>query len=229
MHGVAQIVRFNWPKYAATAGVVAVAAVMPLLQPVAALAVWWAVASLAASWYVYDRSGLYEWGWLAEHIRPPRRYVNVHAGLDESTAKLRRIFPGARGRTLNIYDPKRMPESSIRRAQLDDGPRVDALSLPVGDGAVDTAFVLMAAHELRKAADRRGFFSELRRIVEPGGRIVLVEHLRDAANFAAFGPGFTHFISKREWRAAARDAGLEVVREASATPFVRLFVFSISD
>jgi SAM-dependent methyltransferase len=187
------------------------------------LATWWTCASLTASYYIYDRSGMYAWGWLKEYIAPPRRYVNIHAGLDESSDKLRHLFPAARGRTLNIFDPSRMGESSIHRAQQTGDTPVDALALPLDDASVDTAFVLMAAHELRDPADRRGFFGELRRIIEPNGQIIVVEHLRDIANFCAFGPGFTHFLSRRAWRTAARDVGLTIDIERSATPFVAMF------
>jgi len=53
MRGVAQVLAFNWPKVLAGA----VAAAAPLPKPARAGAAWFTVASLAASWWVYDLSG----------------------------------------------------------------------------------------------------------------------------------------------------------------------------
>ena len=86
--------------------------------------------------------------------------------------------------------------------------------------------LLLAAHELRRRADRLAFFREARRVLAPGGRIVLVEHLRDAANFAPFGPGFLHFLSRREWLATIAKSRLQIVQEFPITPFVRVFLLA---
>jgi len=58
-------------------------------------------------------------------------------------------------------------------------------------------------------------------VLAVSGTVLLVEHLRDLANFAAFGPGYLHFMPRNEWRRLARIAGLEVEKEQSMTPFVK--------
>ena len=42
--------------------------------------------------------------------------------------------------------------------------------------------------------------------------------------FAAFGPAFLHFYSRKEWLRVARDAGLTVERDVCMTPLVRCFL-----
>jgi hypothetical protein len=92
------------------------------------------------------------------------------------------------------------------------------------DLAVDAAFLLLSAHELRQHASRVAFLRELHRILTTDGRVVMAEHLRDLPNFLAFGPGFLHFHSRRTWRRAAVEAGLEIEREFRITPFVAVFI-----
>ncbi|HEY7575227.1 MAG TPA: methyltransferase domain-containing protein, partial [Thermoanaerobaculia bacterium] len=176
--------------------------------------------------WVYDRSPLYRWTWIRELFpRVPRRWANLHVGLDESTRQLRGNFPGTRSVVLDLYDPADMTERSIRRARLWTPSRVPAAraaatSLPLADGTLDAAFLLFAAHELRSPAHRLDLFRELRRVLAPGGRLLLVEHRRDLANFLAFGPGVLHFLPSREWRRLAREGGFSSVREFRMTPFV---------
>lgn len=94
------------------------------------------------------------------------------------------------------------------------------------DSECDAAFVVFSAHEIRDPASRFRFFKELRRILKPSGRLLMVEHLREAWNFVAYGPGFLHFYSRSEWTRLAEDAGLSVEAERSLTPFGRCFVFA---
>jgi hypothetical protein len=66
-------------------------------------------------------------------------------------------------------------------------------------------------------------FQEVARILVPGGDLILMEHSRDWWNFLAFGPGFLHFFSCREWRRATFEAGLNLRTEFSRTSFVHVY------
>jgi SAM-dependent methyltransferase len=101
---------------------------------------------------------------------------------------------------------------------------VDCRRLPLADASVDAALLLLSAHELRRRPSRVALLRELRRALAPTGKVVLAEHLRDARNFLAFGPGCLHFWSAREWRANATAAGLAVERELQLTPWVTVFL-----
>lgn len=166
---------------------------------------------------------------------PSPRIVNLHSGFDESSGALAQLFPDAALDIYDFYDPTTMTEPSIARArrwqrQTDPGLQslaqpVAPTALPTGDAAIDAIFLILAAHEVRDVDDRRRMFAEIKRSLLPGGRVVLVEHLRDLANFAVFGPQFVHFYARRTWLDLARGAGLSLVHEDRITPFVRLFVF----
>ena len=237
--GVVQIVRFNWPQYViATAMLLAAYYVMhrsvlpswaSLCVTVAVLAgLWWSVASLVASHWVYDRSELMRWEWLQRELpRPVRRWLNVHAGLDESTPALRALWPAAVGDTVDIFAPDEMTAGSIHRARDKRGAparRVNYRVLPFVASEFDTVFLLFAIHELRHPDARRKFFTEVRRVLASTGQVVLVEHLRDWPNLAAYGPGFLHFHSRRTWRGDIAAAGLKIEREFCLTPFVGVFI-----
>jgi SAM-dependent methyltransferase len=243
LRGVLQIVRFNWPQYAAgfAASVAALllayaVEIPPLTHGVllsgAVAALWWLVASLVASYWIYDWSPLTRWAWLARHLelnQSPARILNIHSGYDDTTAALRPLFPHAAVVSIDLFDPGRMTERSLRRARRAWPPPADAIAatadrLPLDDGMVDAAVLLLAAHELRAPHDRESLFWELCRIIKTGGRVVLVEHARDASNFVAFGPGFMHFLPFGEWKRLARLAGLHLVEEGRITPFVRFLV-----
>ena len=72
----------------------------------------------AASWIVYDRSGLMHWDWILQALGfDPASWINLHAGLDESTPALRTLFKDAPGRVFDIFDPAEMTEPSIVRAR----------------------------------------------------------------------------------------------------------------
>ena len=145
-----------------------------------------------------------------------------------ASSRLEAMFPGSEGRIVDVYDPREMTESSIRRAR-DLHPAAGSIrarpaALPLPGNACDAAFLIFSAHEIRDPGTRLRFFNEVRRVLEPGGRAILVEHLRDTANFLAFGPGFLHFLPRREWVGLAHASGLDIIEEFAFTPFVRIFV-----
>jgi SAM-dependent methyltransferase len=232
--GVIQIWKYNQRFYllslTAFAGASLAAFWMPVILRVLLLAgalagFLWTVVSLAVSHYVYDRSPLYDFGWL----RAPRSWLTIHSGLDETSALLRARFPGASGRVFDMYDPVVMSEPSIAKArELTVNPpaeRVDWRALPARDGEFDTVFLIFAAHELRQRRAREELFLEAARVLDKGGLLVVMEHLRDLPNFLAFGPGFLHFWPRSEWMHAARTAGLQSASELKVTPFVSVFTF----
>lgn len=237
--GLRQILRYNRRLYVRTLASVAALLLMALPAPPvwralllsgALPALFWVCSSLLVSHYIYDRSPLYNLSWLERCLsQAPLRWVNIHAGLDETSHLLVTLFPSAKGEVLDIYDPREMTQPSIAEARRITSPLIRSTpaswrALPFSDGVFDAAFLIFVAHELRGRTARSQLFHELARVLRIGGNVALIEHSRDWANFLAFGPGFLHFLPKRAWRQAAEAAGLQVRTEISMTPFVCVFV-----
>lgn len=238
--GVWNVVRFNWPMIAggAAAGVSGLAlAALPrrpvwlrmLAGAVGVGASWQTAASLAATHYAYDRSELYRWSWLPSLLPiSPTRITNIHSGFDESSASLRALYPSAELRVFDFYDPRLQTEPSITRARRLCPPSVAAEcistdTLPIPDSSQDLVLLFLAAHEVRTRPGRTQLLREAARALAANGRVILVEHLRDLPNFAAYGPGAFHFHSRREWLASIAGASLKVCAEIRISPFIRVF------
>lgn len=239
--GMLNILLFNWPLYAVallialacTSTVVIFALpvwlIILLLMGVGG-AVYFLVVSLAVSHFIYDRSPLYRWTWIkSQFVKIPERIVNIHAGFDESSGAIHVLFPQAMLEILDFYDPERMTEPSIARARRLRPARltsraIDAETIPLANESCDAVFLLFAAHEIRNAQERLGFFREVSRIVSPDGTVLLVEHRRNLVNFLAFGPGFLHFYPQAEWLRLAAECNMLVADNYTMTPFVGVMV-----
>lgn len=236
--GITNIVRFNWHFYVGAAGAIGLlllahafagAITAPFILLAIGLALAGTTVSLAVSYYVYDRSGLYELDWLKELTLPPgARVVNIHAGFDETSALLARRYPSAHLQVLDFYNPEQHTEVSIKRARRAypsyPGTRTITTSNPaLQPQSIDAAFVLLSAHEIRNRSERTTFFTELGKALQEDGVIVVVEHLRDGPNFLAYTIGSLHFFSKKEWRITFEGAGLRVAREQRLNPFITAY------
>jgi SAM-dependent methyltransferase len=247
--GVLQIVRYNWTMYAAAFAILAVGLVLlttvrwpeSVRWTVAgglALLAWWTLGSLAVSHWVYDRSALYRWTWapraVGRRAGASLRWMNVHAGLDESTPGLRATLGSDPLAVVDLFDPRVMTEPSVVRARARQAKQGGAwpgtlhglAALESVEPKLDAVFLVLAAHEFRRHEERTALLRACAERLAPGGRVVLAEHQRDSANIIAFGPGAWHFHSRRTWLRATRAAGLTCLDEYRVTPFVRVFVLA---
>lgn len=225
--GTAKVVRFNWPKYVAVGALLAAASIASILgAPVVVRAgLWlvagagsvWTITSLAATWWVYDHRRVYDH--LTRGLADTGSWASVHAGFDDATPALVHAlgsFP------VDVVELAMPASASLRRARRDDLAHHAAAfdALPLATGTLDTVFVTFAAHEVRDPGDQRALFTELRRVLRPGGRLVVTEHARDLANLAVYGPGAMHFQRRAVWRRRAADAGLVTGSDTTISPFV---------
>lgn len=242
LQGVANIIRFNWHFY--LIGLLSLVALViawtclgstadRAIVVVAVVAVSWNLfVSLAVSAYVYDFSGFYTLTWLRRYLQTDgNRVANVHAGFDETSGIIAGVHTMASLSVYDFYDAARHTEVSIRRARATYGSypgttQIDTRNSVLAEGPYDLILLILAAHEIRSEAEAVSFFSGLKDHLAPGGRIIVVEHLRDTANFMAYTVGFFHFLSRRRWLRTFGDAGLFLEAEEKINPFITLFCLS---
>lgn len=242
--GVINIIRFNWHFY-----VIAVLSVLLILTAsvwAGNLLFWFFVllafgiivstsVSLLVSYYVYDRSNLYDLAWLSLFDRSEiQTIVNVHAGFDETSWILRDNFPSAQLKVFDFYDPSKHTEVSIERARKAYPPytgtiKIFTSQLPLPNDSVDLIFNIFALHEVRKSDERTRFLQEQVRALRDDGKVVVVEHLRDGVNFLAYNIGFLHFLSEKEWANNFQQAGLSIDNRFKITPFINVFILRKAD
>lgn len=235
--GIGNILRFNWHFYLLALAALAllhllkaisIAAFHPFIGIAGLLLVAGILTSLAASFYVYDVSGLYRLHWLKLTLPPGATIVNVHAGFDETSALLQRQFAMASLTVFDFYDAEKHTEISIRRARkvypAYPGTKVISTArVPLEPNSVDAVFCILSAHEIRNPEERRRFFQQLRTALKNEGRLIVVEHLRNGPNFLAYNIGFFHFYSEAEWKRTFALAGLSIETQQTVTPFLTAY------
>jgi SAM-dependent methyltransferase len=239
--GLRRIIQFNRPKLVVASAAVGLSAsiamttdgavsVLALLTAVASA--YFLVASLAVSWWVYDRSALQEWRWITGLVPVGQtRWVLLHVGFDATGPTLSATLGGPDA-VIDVSPQLRRLSPSLRRARRHDPTPATEFAkgarLPLATSTLDTVLLVFAAHEVRDASAREALFAELHRVLRPTGRVIVVEHVRDAANIAAFGPGAWHFQPRREWLRLAHRSGLDTIEERKLTAFVRALAMSRS-
>lgn len=244
--GMLRVVRFNWPLYmvaAASALSLLILTAQPMfagwMQTIfgitAALVLLQTTLSLLASHWVYDLSPLKDWRFLQELIQPAESntvankhtlcIVNVHSGYDETSGALRQLFSGADIATIDLFPTLTKREASIIRARSLYPPLTPIIcdtvtNWPLAEHSVDLILIAFAAHEVREATQRDMLFAQAAKVLSPTGRIILVEHVRDIANFVAFGQGFMHFMPLAEWIRCATQNELKIAKQYKITPLV---------
>lgn len=237
--GLRNVFLFNWPYYVLGGGVLIILLSVNQLfhQPgntitmlLVTLVLLPVMVSLFVTYYVYDMSGLYEMRWLDTISKPDlSRIVNLTAGFDETSALLADRFKKCELNVFDFFDQKRHTEPSIQRARGANRPFpgtriISTRSIPLENESADLIIAFLSAHEIREQRERASFFKELGRVLSPTGRIVVVEHLRDAANLLAYNVGAFHFHSRPSWLTTFKDAELRVNSEPKETPFITVFI-----
>ena len=237
--GIINIVKFNWQFYI-IAGMLIIGLLLLNLTSghqysgwillAAVVVVMPVLISLSVSYYIYDVSNLYTLNWLDNAmIDPGAKIVNINAGFDETSVLLHDKYPAAELLVFDFYDPAKHTAVSIKRARKRYPPYLGTVSIttskvPLANNSINNVFLILAAHEIRDDPERINFFKELQRVIRPGGKIILTEHLRDLPNLLAYNIGFFHFLSSSTWHKTINGAGLTITNKMKITPFITTYI-----
>lgn len=236
--GVLNIIQFNWHFYMSALILIIILVLVQIFISVSigfylniflVLIMLSTLISLLVSMYVYDFSDLYKLEFLDNlTINNETKFVNINAGFDETSHLIKIKFPHNDLDVLDFYDSENHTEISIERARKKYAPfintrKITTSRLDIVNCSIDYVILVLAAHEIRKMEERVVFFNEIRLVLKPTGKIIVIEHLRDVPNFLAYNIGFLHFISKSEWKQTFNLSKLLLKKEQKITPFISIF------
>ena len=222
--GVRDVLRFNWPTYLGSAATATALLVTPkpAIRLVGAGLMAGIVSSLAAVHLAYDRTDLYKLDWLPGIGLAPKTLV-LHAGIDDVSPILceRLGLDGVVSVDVLAVGPDTEP--SILRARnarlAESSDRLDQLK----SASFDLAVAFLSLHEIRTAERRVAVLASVKPLLKAEGRLVVVEHMRDAPNLAAFAWGAFHFHPRHAWLRDFAESGFDTEAVAQFTPLIHSY------
>ena len=163
--------------------------------------------------------------------------ADLHIGTWRTSHLLGELLPDAAIWSVNCWhvhvdDGQRPVEPNVRQLhELEPAPHKPPFGLlaaahgtvPLPDASCDAVVMGFGIHEIAAGPPRAKLFDEARRVLKPGGKLLVFEHLVDLENFVIFGPGIDHWPRRRDWLRLleARFAG---IRRERARQAVDLYV-----
>jgi SAM-dependent methyltransferase len=171
--------------------------------------IYFLVASLWAAHQIYDQETLGRLIQSLHVIDPEETIVDIHLSSKSTAVWISRLLTTGQVIAIDIYNPqitsgrhlKRMrrsmlkPESDPRLTWRDS----DFSLLPLPDKSVPAVTLVESLSEFWQEGDRQKLLKEIFRILEPGGKLLLVEKMRTTANLLLKGPGIFQLRPMNYW------------------------------
>lgn len=207
-----------------------------LLRVLGSLIILNIIASLIASYILYDNSDLYELKGLNEFLdwEKIENAVVIHASFDPLSRKLEEKYPKINFTVCDIYGNRHEHENGIEVSKKMFPPnpkeiKIAPETLPFEDESQDIILAVTALHEILDHQKRVLFFKEAKRILKKGGLMIISEQFRDMTNFICFNIGAFHFLSQKQWEEAISAAKLKITENKKITPFANMLMVKKSE
>lgn len=205
-----------------------------LLRGLSILIVLNIIASILASYILYDKSDLYELNDLKGIVDwdNVEKAVLIHASFDPLSQRLEERYPNLHLTVCDIYGNRHEHESGIKVSKELFPPntkeiRISPDNLPFENGSQDVILAVTALHEILDHEQRVLFFKEAKRVLKKGGLIIVSEQFREVTNFIFFNIGAFHFLSLQQWKKAISSAGLKISINRKITPFANMLIIKV--
>lgn len=202
-----------------------------LLKILSALILINIMASILASYILYDKSDLYTLNNLTGILdfEKIENVVLIHASFDPLSKRLEDKYPNLKLTVGDIFENRHEHENGIKTSKKVFPPnpkeiKIVPSKLPFEDKSQDVILAITALHEILDHKERVLFFKEAKRILKEGGLIIVSEQFRDVTNFIFFNIGAFHFLSKKKWKNAISEAGLDIIKNTNITPFANMLI-----
>ncbi|NML69226.1 methyltransferase domain-containing protein [Chryseobacterium sp. RP-3-3] len=202
-----------------------------VLRILGALIILNIMASLVASYILYDNSDLYELKSLKATVDfgKTKSAILVHASFDPLSKRLEEKYPNLNLTVCDIYGNRHEHEKGIETSKKIFPPnpkeiKISPEKLPFEDKSQDVILALTSLHEILDHEQRVLFFKEAKRILKSNGLIIVSEQFRDTTNFIFFNIGAFHFLSQKQWKKAISSADLRIISNQKITPFANMLI-----
>ncbi|MEE9362092.1 MAG: methyltransferase domain-containing protein [Cellulophaga sp.] len=189
------------------------------------------ILSIIASYFLYDKSDLYKLEKLPEYIKlnEIKNGIFIHASFDPISNSIEKKYPKMELVVCDIYENRHLDEKMINISKKEFPPnpkeiKIDPTELPFKDNSQEIVFAITALHEILQHEKRVKFFKETKRILKNNGILIISEQMRDGINFMFFNIGAFHFLSKRKWKLAIKESGLEIFETQKINMFAETII-----
>jgi len=201
-------------------------AFVPLALAFMIIVLYFLLASLWAAHHLFDPGGLQPHHVLFDMAQLRETddfaFVALH-GRSQAIELGRRLTTGQIA-VLDVYNPQLNPSRVLARARSHtvslsgSDPRFvwrnGSISLlPLPNESVTAVILLQTLSQFPQKGDCEVLLKEVRRILIPGGRVLLAERVRTQNNWLALGPAALSLETAQQWRDLLRRAGFIVRNE----------------
>lgn len=135
--------------------------------------------------------------------------ADIHIGTYRHTYQFANLLPEATIHSIDCWEndcPSEQAISDVRALEPipTHEPRIKAqkankYAINLADASCDVVVFGFGTHEIPPGEERNKIFSEAKRILKPGGKILMFEHGIDFHNYLIFGPVIYHVTQRKQW------------------------------